>query len=132
MEQKICVDTDVLIGFTKGSPSAVQFFQDYHQKASLMTTTINLYELYLGANLARNREKETKLVDTLKESLHVLPFSENTAKIAAETAAKLQQKGKMIDHRDIFIAAIATQHGCTLKTNNVKHFERIEGLSILG
>ncbi|MBR1790542.1 MAG: hypothetical protein IJ754_02120 [Bacteroidaceae bacterium] len=42
----------------------------------------------------------------------------------------LKEKGKPVDHLDMFIAATALTEGLTLITGNVKHFERIPGLKI--
>lgn len=44
--------------------------------------------------------------------------------------AKLRTEGKMLDDFDILIAATAIVNDCVLVTNNIKHFERIDGLTI--
>ena len=42
----------------------------------------------------------------------------------------LQSEGQIIDEFDLLIASTAIVHGYTLVTNNLKHFKRIENLSL--
>lgn len=53
-----------------------------------------------------------------------------TAKIASEIYLDLRAKNKLIEFRDILIAATALQHTMPLATLNRKHFERVEGLKL--
>jgi len=38
----------------------------------------------------------------------------------------------IIADMDLMIASIALQHGFSLVSNNIKHFERIDGLDLVG
>lgn len=49
---------------------------------------------------------------------------------AGRIFAEKRAKGKMIEIRDLLIAAIALQNGYKLLTNNREHFEWIEGLAL--
>jgi tRNA(fMet)-specific endonuclease VapC len=42
--------------------------------------------------------------------------------------AALEAKGKPIGIEDVWIAATALEHGLTVVTRNLKHFQRIPGL----
>ena len=48
----------------------------------------------------------------------------------AEIRRKLRKNGNLIDNFDILIAATCLTNDLVLITNNLKHFERIEGLKI--
>ena len=48
--------------------------------------------------------------------------------IAAQLYATNKQVGRPIEDADLFIAAFCIVNGCTLVTNNTKHFENIDGL----
>lgn len=48
----------------------------------------------------------------------------------AKIKAGAEAAGKMLDDFDILIATTAIVNGCILVTNNIKHFERINGLTI--
>jgi len=43
----------------------------------------------------------------------------------------LRQQNKMIEFRDIFIAATCLVNDLPVKTLNLKHFERIDGISFV-
>jgi predicted nucleic acid-binding protein len=51
-----------------------------------------------------------------------------TMEIAAAAYARLRKTGRVIEDADLLIAAYCIHNGFTLVTNNVKHFEAIEGL----
>jgi len=63
--------------------------------------------------------------------MNVLNFSNGSVKMAGELMAKLEKEGKVLDFRDLFIGTIALANNYPIKTNNIKHFNRIEGLKIL-
>jgi predicted nucleic acid-binding protein len=60
----------------------------------------------------------------------LLHTQEESMETAGRIFAQRRAKGKMIEIRDLLIAAIALQNGCKLLTNNRDHFEGIEGLSL--
>lgn len=43
---------------------------------------------------------------------------------------RFRKKNKIIEFRDIFIAATAITNDMPLSTLNIKHFERIDGLEL--
>lgn len=49
---------------------------------------------------------------------------------AAQIYSELKQKGELVDDADIFIAAMCLENNYVLVTNNVRHFNRVSGLSI--
>jgi tRNA(fMet)-specific endonuclease VapC len=63
--------------------------------------------------------------------LLILPFTKPVAEKSAEIYHSLRLKNKMIEFRDIFIAATAIVHDLPILTHNAKHFERIDGLEIV-
>ena len=52
------------------------------------------------------------------------------AEKASEIFHALKQQNKLIEFRDIFIAAAAIVYQMPLKTLNIKHFQRVEGLTL--
>jgi tRNA(fMet)-specific endonuclease VapC len=69
-------------------------------------------------------------IKILTEDITVLPFNEEVAKKAAEIYHQLRQKNKIIEFRDIFIAATCMVNYFPIKTLNKKHYDRIKGLSV--
>ena len=79
---------------------------------------------------ATSSEKE-KDIRTLTDGLNVLPFDNKIALKAGQIYQELRKKNQLIEFRDIFIAATCLIHELPLATLNKKHFERIEGLTVM-
>ena len=63
----------------------------------------------------------------LEESVIVL-----LNRLSKELHAALKKSGTIIADMDLMIASIAIENNCTLLTNNLKHFERISELRVVG
>ncbi len=131
MEDKICLDTDFLIDFLRGKKDAVEFIKKNELSKDLATTYINVFELYYGVYKSNKNLENIRAVILLLNRIETLDFSHESAKKAGEILVKLENEGKIIEFRDLFIGVIALVNNYSIKTNNIKHFERIEGLSIL-
>jgi predicted nucleic acid-binding protein len=62
----------------------------------------------------------------------VLAFDQDAVKTAVEINGKLKLKSKQIAIADLFIAATAISNSLPFATLNRKHFDRIDGLLIVG
>ncbi|MBS3113517.1 type II toxin-antitoxin system VapC family toxin [Candidatus Woesearchaeota archaeon] len=131
MENRICLDTDFLVNFLRNNKEEVEFIKKNEIDKDLATTYINLFELYYGAYKSSEKQNNLKAISLLLSRINILNFSNDSVKKAGEIFAKLEKEGKPIEFRDIFIGAIALINDYSIKTKNVKHFERIEGLNIL-
>lgn len=123
MEQKVCLDTDVVIAILNNEDRAVQLINKIEQSA-IFITTITLFELLL-------RKTNLQVIETFREKVYVLEFDEDSARKASVIFKELESKGKIIDIRDIFIAAISLVNGCSLATFNKKHFEHINQIILV-
>ncbi|MDA3836685.1 MAG: type II toxin-antitoxin system VapC family toxin [Nanoarchaeota archaeon] len=130
MGNKICLDTDILIDFLRGKAYASEWILDTEKTNTLATTTINLFELYYGASISETPKEKTIAVDELKKNLVILELAAEDSKLAGEKMAELKTQGNMIDFRDVLVSAIAMNEGFSIKTNNLKHFQRINGLEV--
>ena len=97
-------------------------------------STISLHELYYGAQLAREKKeeyfiKEMNKISRLLEDIDVHPLAAD-GKDYAEIKHLLKEQGNMIDDFDIVIAGQAISEGLIVVTDNIKHFNRIEGLKV--
>jgi tRNA(fMet)-specific endonuclease VapC len=91
--------------------------------------SIVLGELYTGVNRVSNKGKHLKKLTDFLELCTVLNIDGLTAKYYGETIAALYKKGKPIPTNDVWIAALALQHGFRLITTD-GHFKEINGLQI--
>ena len=80
----------------------------------------------MGAN---NPEKLND-IRILTDDIPVLAFNESVAKEAGDIYHKLRKANKMVEFRDIFIAATAIAYNFSVKTLNVKHFKRIPNIQM--
>jgi len=79
---------------------------------------------------ATTQEKEND-VRTITEDIPVLPFSDAVALKAAQLYHLLKKQNKLIEFRDIFIAATCIVNELPLATLNKKHFTRIGELRLI-
>ncbi len=126
------LDTDILSNLIKRSPSAVLLAKLASVPAERQfTSSVTLGELTYGAYRAGSRSEyllsriETKLLPNLT----VLPF-DAAARRYGELRAHLERRGTPIGDADSCIAAIALVRNLTMVTGNVRHFERVPGLSV--
>jgi tRNA(fMet)-specific endonuclease VapC len=95
--------------------------------SELFISSVALYELYMGAT---SPEKEND-VRKITEDITVLPFNDAVAIKAAQLYHQLKRQNKLIEFRDIFIAATCIVNELPLVTLNKKHFNRIEELKLV-
>jgi predicted nucleic acid-binding protein len=78
--------------------------------------------LELGA-----KKKEAEFTE-LCRSLPTGEFDKRVWHLAASLYVQARKKGQPIDDADLLIAAFCIVNGYTLVTNNIRHFEDIDGL----
>jgi len=121
------IDTSVFIEFLRAKNKKETTLFRIPETKQLYISSVTLYELYLGATSPeKNRD-----IQILTEDVPVLPFDDAVAKKAAEIYHLLRINNKIIEFRDIFIAATALIHTLPIKTLNKKHFERIGELNLV-
>ncbi len=128
MADRICIDTNILIGFLRKDPVVTAWITSREKDCILATTMINSFELYSGAYSSANRSKNLRAVKELLSRVIVLHLTDVASEKAGQYYADLRAKGQSIEFRDILVGAIAASEGFRLKTSNVSHFSRMSGL----
>jgi tRNA(fMet)-specific endonuclease VapC len=90
---------------------------------------VTVAELKFGAYRSAKPKENTKLIEKLCQSFNIVPFGETTDFYAAEKS-RLYSMGTPIDDFDLLIASAAKVRNLKLITDNIKHFERIEGIEV--
>jgi toxin FitB len=128
----IILDTNVISEFMRDEPDpAVVTWLDGQPRASVWTTSINVYEIRAGLHVmpaGKRRTSRTLAFEyVLKETFQgrVAAFDLEAALQAAALEARRSAKGRPVDSRDTMIAGIVMASHATLATRNVKHFEDI-------
>ncbi|MBI2653947.1 type II toxin-antitoxin system VapC family toxin [Candidatus Woesearchaeota archaeon] len=93
-------------------------------------TVITLCELFKGAYLSPDIEKNLSLVNDLFDYFNILELDDNAARIYGERYSELKKIGKPTQDFDLLIASICISNNEVLITRNKKHFEKIKGLKI--
>lgn len=96
---------------------------------SCYISDVVLAELCYGAYKSERVEDNLKMIADFVDKVHILPFG-NSIDTYAQEKARLSKAGQMIEDFDLLIGCAAKAAGLTLVTNNVKHFNRIEGLNV--
>jgi len=123
----ILLDSSVLIDhFRKQRKERTLFYKLARQEHLLCISSITHYEVGVG-----NRVTHRDYWETLSKSLVVLPFDQPCAETAIGLFQQLTRSNRMIDLADLMIGATALTHGIPLATFNVRHFERLDGLTIV-
>ena len=123
------LDTNICIYTIKNNPAAVREKFQQHQN-HLCISSIVLSELLYGAEKSSQPEKSLALIEGMAARLEVLSFDEHAAAHAAESRADLARKGTPIGHYDVLIAGHARSRGLVLVSNNLREFERVDGLRL--
>ncbi len=89
-------------------------------------SSITLFELLSGAKNEQHLE-DIKIISNWIETIY---FNDEIAELSAMIYRNLKRDNQLIEFRDIFIAATAKHHKFSLATLNVKHFDRIQGLTL--
>lgn len=92
-------------------------------------SSITLAELRLGAVL-KNSKRIHRSIDNFIGSIKVIPFDASAADEFGRLNSLLRKRGTPIGDFDVLIAAHAVSLGCTMVTNNVRHFARVPGLKV--
>lgn len=121
------IDTSVFIEFLRKKDKTNTILYSISEVNPLAISSVTLYELLMGATDSQKLHD----IQLLTEDLLILPFDDRVAAKSGEIYHQLKKENKMIEFRDIFIAATCIIYQMPLKTLNTKHFERISGITIL-
>lgn len=123
----LLIDTSIIIDYLrKNNKRKSQFFKIVG-KYTIFVSTITVFELYAGAI---NEQKKKDISNVLKH-VEILPFTDAIAQNSGELFLSLKRENRVIETKDLFIAATALSHDLPLMTLNLNHFERVKELSII-
>ena len=93
-------------------------------------STITQAELEYGVSKSKNPGKNALALAKFLSVVSVMDFDTKAAQAFGEIRADLEQKGKIIGLMDMLIAGHAKSKGFVIITNNIREFERVEGLNL--
>jgi len=126
---KYLLDTNIAIYVIKRRPMVV--LERFNRHAGqLCLSTISQAELIHGAEKSSMPERNFKVLEDFCSRLTLLDYGQKAAAQYGDIRADLERKGTPIGVNDLHIAGQARSEGLTLVTNNLKEFERVEGLRL--
>jgi tRNA(fMet)-specific endonuclease VapC len=127
----IFLDTDIIsYHITANTKIKKKIFETIGNGEKIGMTVINIYEILRGFKWRNNKNKEFQFNKFLKNTV-IFTIDNDVINIASSIYAKLRTSGKTIGDADILIAAIVIRNKGTLVSNNIKHYENIEGLVLV-
>ena len=98
-------------------------------RRTVFLPSIVLGELFYGALKSAHPDENTQRIDRLATSAAVLSCDSTTALHYGRIKTALRAKSRPIPENDIWIAAIAQQHGLAVVSRDA-HFREIDNLHI--
>jgi len=121
------LDTNICIYVIKRRPESL--LDRFNENAShLGISTVTLAELLHGAEKSSQPQRTLSVVEDFCSRLDVLDYGIKAAQHYGQIRAALERRGMPIGINDLHIAAHARSEGLTLVSNNLREFERVEGL----
>ncbi|HSR69621.1 MAG TPA: type II toxin-antitoxin system VapC family toxin [Acidobacteriota bacterium] len=123
------LDTDILIYSLKGDPR-VRARLERHRSDPQAVSVISVMELYYGAYKSERTLSNLAKVRQIEKTFPVLPLASESAETFGSLKNSLESDGTRLEDFDLAIAATALAHNLTLVSNNIRHFDRIDGLRL--
>ena len=126
--RKYMLDTDMFSFVVDGRHPEVRRMVARRQNA-VSISVLTLAEALFGVRKKQSARLES-LVEMFRELFPVIPWSAEAADAYAHIRTQLEATGNPIGEMDMLIAASAIAGGYVLVTNNVRHFRRVQGLTV--
>jgi tRNA(fMet)-specific endonuclease VapC len=124
------LDTDTCIFCQRYRPPEVRQRLEEVGLDAVNLSVITAFELRYGAEKHPSPIKARGNLRVFLFPFRVLPWTDQCATEAARIRAVLEKRGASIGGYDLLIAAHAKFLGLTLVTNNVREFNRVDGLKV--
>lgn len=124
------LDTNICIYIARRKPANVSARLDRLRPGDARISIITLLELVYGACRSQRYAENLARVQEFERLVPALPLETQVAEFYGKLRANLERRGSIIGAYDLLIAAHALSFGLTLVTNNVREFNRVEGLQI--
>ena len=125
---KYLLDTCVCISMFRNEGRVRETLQRIGSK-NCFISEITVAELYFGLAKASDKDRKLNDIREVQRLFRVIPAYSSFKKYG-EIRYDLEHKGQRVDQFDLLIGATALHHKMILVTSNLKHFERINGLTI--
>jgi tRNA(fMet)-specific endonuclease VapC len=121
------LDTNICIYVIKRRPQ--ELLDSFNRNAGLMAiSAITFSELLHGVEKSAAPSRNLAAVEDFCSRLDLLPYGPKASLHYGQIRASLERSGTPIGVNDLHIAAHARSEGLTLVSNNLREFQRVDGL----
>ena len=121
------LDTNICIYVIKERPRLM--LESFNRHAGRMAiSAITLSELLHGVEKSAAPERNLDVVENFCSRIDLLSYGPKASLHYGQIRTALERRGTPIGVNDLHIAAHARSEGLTLVSNNLREFERVEGL----
>ncbi|MGC9311535.1 MAG: type II toxin-antitoxin system tRNA(fMet)-specific endonuclease VapC [Sediminispirochaetaceae bacterium] len=124
------IDTNMCIYAIKRKPEKVFDAIKKKSKDGLFVSSLTVAELEFGVQNSERKAKNRLALLKFLSLFNILNFAESDAIEFGRIKVQLRRKGSVVGTVDMLLAAQAISKEMIFVTNNVKEFNRIEGLRI--
>jgi tRNA(fMet)-specific endonuclease VapC len=124
------LDTNICSYILKNRPVSVR---EKLKACDIVTISSIVYaELRYGIALSPKQQQASRQaqLDQLLSLLNIIDWNPLAAEHYADIRAVLKMQGNIIGNMDLLIAAHARSLSAILVTNNIREFERVDGLQV--
>ncbi len=128
----VILDTSVLIEAER-QEFEIDKFTENREEEIFGLSVITVSELLYGVHRADSTKRRLRRSAYVEKAIELFPiyvFEISIARIYAELWSDLCKKGVQVGAHDLIIGSTALSLGFSVATNNIRHFERIEGLKV--
>ena len=127
---KYMLDTNICICAIKQKPKLVIANMMAHDPTDICISSITYAELMHGVEKSQAVEKNRLALTLFLSAIEIREFHASAAETHGKIRADLEKQGTPIGLLDLLIAGHARSEGCVLVTNNIREFQRVEGLRV--
>ena len=127
---KYLVDTDWIILHFRGNREVARRIEELTPEG-IGISVVSMGELYEGVYKASDPTRNEETLQLVLSEIDVVHIDDEVCRIYGQQRGRLRAGNADTGNNDIWIGATALRHDLTLLTNNRRHFERMEGLSIV-
>ena len=133
----LILDSSIVIAAEQGGDTVEQLIERVvklggDQDAAL--SAVGLTELIHGIHRAQTpqmRARRESFLHELLADLTVYPYTKETAMLAGKIDGEQQSQGVVVPFGDLLIGATALSLGFSVLTANLRHFQKIPGLTVV-
>ena len=127
---KYLVDTDWVIDYLNDVNRTVLRLDDLMPDGVGMSI-VSLAEIYEGVFRGSDPQGAERQLQNFLNDVAIVPLDDAICRIFTLERGRLRAPEFLTDNFDLLIGSTAIRHDLTLLTNNRRHFERLQGLSII-